>query len=325
MLENPETGSTITGEANNEYFGTGGRRKAVLLDEFPKWKHTDSSAWRSLGDVTSCRLPVGSANGKLNHFYRLKAGKEGMIKLKTLHWKLHPKKDQPWYEHEKTRRSPSELAAEVDINYAASVKDRAYEGYDQHIHVQSVERDTNAPISLMCDFNINPMSWAIAQEFGGYCCFIGELSLATVSTARAAEKFGNKYRNHKNKQVFIYGDASGHARQRAIKGLPTEYNIITKILRDKYGWEVVICVPAGNPLVSVSIEALDKRFCDWENSNKSWITIDPSCVALIESLEQTQRKDDGLLKDGAEHMTDGPRGWANYKYPLGKKSRSYKS
>ena len=324
LIKNPETGSSISGEANNEDFGSGGRFLATLLDEFSKWKHTDAGAWQSLGDATDCRLPVSSAKGKLNKFYRLRAGLEGAIKKITLLWKLHPHKDKAWYEDEKKRRSPRELAAEVDINYAASIDSRAYESYDEDLHVKEVNYDTDTPVTLMCDFNINPMSWAIAQEYGAYCCFINEMSLPTVSTARAAEKFAELYKTHKNKQVFIYGDASGHARQRAIKGLPSEYNIIAKILK-KAGWDVVICVPKGNPLISESIEALEKRFCDWENGNKSFITIDPKCVALIESCEQTQRKDDGLLKDGAEHMTDGVRGWANYKYPISKQSRSYKS
>ncbi len=323
IVKNPETGSTITGEANNKYFGSGGRRRAVLLDEYAKWEHTDESAWQSLGDVTPCRLPVSSANGKKNQFYKLRAGEVSQIKVARVHWKDHPHKDNKWYEAEKTRRSPSELAAEVDINYAASVTNRAYESYKESVHVKSVKYDTDTPITLMCDFNIDPMSWAIAHEFGGECAFFEEISMFTASTARAAETFGKRFKAHENKQLNIYGDASGHARQRAIKGLPSEYTIVSDILRVQYGWQVTIYVPKGNPLVSPSIEALEKRLSDWEHQGKSWITIDPKCRALIESFEQTQRKDDGIDKSGVEHMTDGPRYWAYFKYPIISREVSY--
>ncbi len=324
MIENPITGSTITGEANNADFGSGDRRKAVLVDEFAKWRHTDDQAWQSLGDVTDCRIPVSSARGKNNRFYRLKNQEEVTIEVARLHWKQHPHKDAAWYEREKTRRSPSELAAEVDINYAASVTNKAYPSYDENIHVRPVPIDLHTPLTLMCDFNINPMSWAVGQEYGGYAKFVGELSLSSVSTPAAAEAFARKYKSHINKQVFIFGDASGQNRQRAVPGLPSEYGIIRDILKQR-GWAVSLHLPRGNPLVPESVEALDKRFCDWENKGKSWITIDPSCKKLIESFEQTQRTDGGIDKDGTEHMTDGPRGWAAFKYPISQKSRSYKS
>ncbi|KKM80598.1 hypothetical protein LCGC14_1338210 [marine sediment metagenome] len=323
IVKNPETGSTITGEANNKYFGSGGRRRAVLLDEYAKWEHTDESAWQSLGDVTPCRLPVSSANGKRNHFYRLRAGEIGKIAVTRIHWEDHPHKDSAWYEAEKTRRSPAELAAEGDINYAASVTNRAYESYSEQQHVKPVKYLSDAPISLMCDFNIDPMSWAIAHEFGGECAFFDEISMYTASTARAAETFGKRYKKHDNKQLNIYGDASGHARQRAVRGLPSEYQIIIDILRKQFGWQVTLHVPRGNPLVSPSIEALEKRLSDWERKGKSWVTIDPKCRALIESFEQTQRKDDGLDKSGVEHMTDGPRYWAQYRYPIISRKVSY--
>ena len=91
-LINPDTGSNIAGEANNMFFGTGGRRKAVLMDEFAKWLHTDSAAWQSCSDVTLCKLAISSARGKRNHFYRLRSGKAGKIKKVRLFWKIHPHK-----------------------------------------------------------------------------------------------------------------------------------------------------------------------------------------------------------------------------------------
>src|SRR3989338_6931362 len=57
---NPATGNTIIGESANPHFGSGGRRKALLLDEFSKWDDSvASAAWTATADVTKCRI-VGS-------------------------------------------------------------------------------------------------------------------------------------------------------------------------------------------------------------------------------------------------------------------------
>ena len=44
----------------------------------------------------------------------------------SLIWKLHPLKDQKWYEFEKDRRTPEALAQEVDLNYEKSLEGRVY-------------------------------------------------------------------------------------------------------------------------------------------------------------------------------------------------------
>ena len=145
-LQNPETGSSITGESNNANFSTGGRYAAVLFDEFAKWEGTDKAAWMAAGDATPCRIPVSTAFGAAGQFYDLVTDptKEKI----RLHWSLHPlkaagaycnyprKRDEaseaddvfegqaleqfirsPWYNKECQRRSPLEIAQELDMDY----------------------------------------------------------------------------------------------------------------------------------------------------------------------------------------------------------------
>jgi hypothetical protein len=143
-LQNPETGATITGESNNPNFGTGGRYKACLLDEFAKWESTDEAAWTSLGDATPCRVPVSTPFGAGGKYYFLTI--EGKVRMTTMHWTLHPEKAaglycqfpppnvddkwklgkdwkpeeklrSPWYDAQDKRRTPLEMAQEIDIDY----------------------------------------------------------------------------------------------------------------------------------------------------------------------------------------------------------------
>ncbi len=141
-LQNPETGSSITGESNNENFSTGGRYLAILFDEFAKWKLTDKSAWADAGDATPCRIPNSTPFGAAGQYYDLVTdpAKEKI----RLHWSLHPikakeaycnwprRKDDedfeeeedlerlirsPWYDKECQRRSALEIAQNLDIDY----------------------------------------------------------------------------------------------------------------------------------------------------------------------------------------------------------------
>jgi hypothetical protein len=139
-LSNPATGASITGESNNANFSTGGRYASILYDEFAKWEGTDRSAWTAGGDATPCRIPVSTAFGASGQFYDLVQSGKRKIRL---HWSKHPEKGEglycvwpkpvgadelvdsehcvglrsPWYDKECERRSPLEIAQELDMDY----------------------------------------------------------------------------------------------------------------------------------------------------------------------------------------------------------------
>jgi len=146
-LVNPETGAAITGESNNANFSTQGRYAAILFDEFAKWESTDERAWTAAGDATPCRIPVSTPFGAGGQYYSLVTG--GRIRRLRYHWSRHPEKaiglsciwpppnedererlgedwepeeviTSPWYEKQKGRRQPSEVAQELDIDYLGS-------------------------------------------------------------------------------------------------------------------------------------------------------------------------------------------------------------
>lgn len=116
---NPQTGATITGEATNANFSRSGRRRAIFFDEFAFWE-TDQQAWRASADASNCRIVVSTPCGFNNQFAKLRHS--GSIQVETLHWKLHPEKDQAWYDNECKRRNfdQVEIAQELDINYEGS-------------------------------------------------------------------------------------------------------------------------------------------------------------------------------------------------------------
>jgi len=127
-IQNPQSGGSIAGESNNANFGTGGRKNAAFFDEFSKWEHTDDAAWTSAGQTSSCRIAVSTPLYKNNRFFALQ--KEPIHRV-TVHWSQHPIKSAGitkvdgrttswWYEEQKKRYRPDELAQELDISYAGT-------------------------------------------------------------------------------------------------------------------------------------------------------------------------------------------------------------
>jgi len=152
-LVNPDNGNTIVGESANEDFGSGGRSKAILLDEFSKWDGSIADAcWTATADVTRCRIVTSTPKGSGNKFAKLALGIDEKIAKVTLHWTRHPLKQKnlyykgadgrhipiekdtdayklwksgvnvrsDWYDGEAERRSVADLAQEVDIDYLRS-------------------------------------------------------------------------------------------------------------------------------------------------------------------------------------------------------------
>jgi len=135
-------GNIIAGESMNEAFGRAGRYNAILLDEFAHLVGTlADSIWQACGDSSPCRLPVSSPKGKINKFAKLRfpEADQPKIEVMTIHWSLHPEKDQAWYEKEKLRRNDIEVAQELDISYLSSAGKPFYAGFRQDLHVIEYE------------------------------------------------------------------------------------------------------------------------------------------------------------------------------------------
>ena len=120
-LINPETNNIITGESMNPDFGRQSRKNVAFFDEMAFWD-AGMEAWESCGDTTPCRIAVSTPAGH-NFFAFLR---ESGLDVMTLHWKLHPFKDQKWYEYQQARRTEEEIAQELDISYQKSQAGQVY-------------------------------------------------------------------------------------------------------------------------------------------------------------------------------------------------------
>ena len=70
-IVNKDLGSAVIGEATNENFARGDRKKAVLFDEFQTWEKGDE-AWRSASDATPCKIALGTPQGEDTAFAKIR-------------------------------------------------------------------------------------------------------------------------------------------------------------------------------------------------------------------------------------------------------------
>lgn len=149
-LVNPVNGNSIQGESSNTEFSRGGRYSVVFFDELAFWEWADK-AWAAAGDATKCRFAVSTPNGA-NFFKTLRFS--GKILVRTIHWKLHPEKDDDWYRAQCAGRLPEEIAQELDINYERSQAGRVYDEFENVIFGNHPYND-RLPLYVSWDYGLS--------------------------------------------------------------------------------------------------------------------------------------------------------------------------
>lgn len=155
-LHNNENQSTIDGESTTGDVGVGGRRTAILLDEFAKVDE-GYKVLEATRDNTKCRIFNSTPEGTGNAYFDIRqkaADKATPMKLLTLHWALHPekaaglywdssgKKRSPWYDNECLRTANlREIAKELDIDYEAS----GYQFFDPALLEVQMRKNVRPP------------------------------------------------------------------------------------------------------------------------------------------------------------------------------------
>ena len=150
-LINPDNKNMIVGAAPTERFSRQGRYSLIWGDEFAFWTR-GRSAWTSMGDATKTRIVSSTPNGKGNKYAEL-ALKSKINKI-TLHWRMHPLKDAKWYEKECERRTPEEIAQELDISYNKSTSNRVYPEFGERNYSEKQEYDSTQPLFVSWDFGL---------------------------------------------------------------------------------------------------------------------------------------------------------------------------
>lgn len=96
------------------------------------------------------------------------------------------------------------------------------------------------------DQNFTPLSSAIVVIRDNVPFFLDEIVLESAVSRQSAIEFVEKYKNHKNKMVYIYGDPAGRAGEK--HGHKSDYNEIEDYLR-LHGWKFERRVRPAHPAI----------------------------------------------------------------------------
>jgi phage terminase large subunit len=114
----PDSRSILIGESGDE-LGRGNSTSIYFVDESAFLEHpliVDAA----LSQTTNCRQDISTPNGMANSFAHRRFS--GSVDVFTFHWRDDPRKDQAWYDKQVEELDPVVVAAEIDINYSASVE-----------------------------------------------------------------------------------------------------------------------------------------------------------------------------------------------------------
>lgn len=181
---------------------------------------------------------IGVPDG-LNHYYdmaqRAELGTDPDWKL--YHWKSSDILPPDVIAAAKRRMSLRQFRQEYEASFETSTG-RIYEDYGKHNYTDA-RIEKHEQLLWMHDFNYTPLSSAVGvirnnTVSGNQDVYLlEEIVLTSAVAQQSAQEFVDRYRNHDNKRVLIYGDPSGRAGEK--HGHESDYTNIERVLRDN-GW-----------------------------------------------------------------------------------------
>lgn len=172
----------------------------------------------------------------LNHYYELceraKSGDDPNFRV--FHWKSAEILPPDVIEDARRAMSARQFRQEFEASFETA-SGRIYDDYCSDNHTDAAI----LPHEQLCwyhDFNYTPLSSGIGVrrgERGDVVYLLEEIILTSAVARESALEFVDRYSEHKNKHVIIYGDPSGKDGEK--HGHASDYTEIERVLRS-HGW-----------------------------------------------------------------------------------------
>lgn len=193
----------------------------------------------------------------LNHYYDVadyaENGKDPLYQL--FHWKSAEILPPDVIKAAKRTLSPMQFRQEYEASFE-SAQGRIYSDYSkENVTIATIK--PHEQLLWMHDQNYTPLSSAIGVRRGpvdkhgkfehkNYIYLLDEIILTSAVSRQSAEEFVDKFKDHKNKHVIIYGDPAG--RQGEKHGQESAYKSIEEVLRN-HGWKFTRRVKRQAPAI----------------------------------------------------------------------------
>lgn len=252
----------------------------------------------------------------LNHYYDMAeyAKNSGDKDWGLFHWMSSEILPADVIDAAKRKMSPKQYKQEYEASFETA-SGRIYEDYGKHNYttrtIQSHEQ-----LLWFHDFNYTPLSSGIAVRQGNSVYLLDEIILTSAVARQSALEFVEKFRNHKNKNVIIYGDPSGRAGEK--HGHQSDYNGIESTLRSN-GWKVERRVKLSTRSIRDGQNAVRAKILNAKG--ETTLFVNPKTAKWIhEGLGRVQVKEGSSFleddKDQYQHITTAVRYMCDFEWPV---------
>lgn len=169
----------------------------------------------------------------LNHYFDLceKAEHGGDPNFKVFHWKSAEILPADVIDAARRAMSARQFRQEFEASFETA-SGRVYEDYGKDNYTDAVILP-HEQLRWYHDFNYTPLSSGIGVIRDGKVYCLEEIVLSSAVSRQSALEFVERYKDHKNRHVVLYGDPNGKDGEK--HGQASDYLEMEKVLRD-HGW-----------------------------------------------------------------------------------------
>jgi hypothetical protein len=263
---------------------------------------------------------IGVPDG-LNHYYDMAeyARTSGDPDYGYFHWKSSEILPADIIASAKRTMSRKQYLQEYEASFETA-SGRIYEDYDGRIggrNYTDTTLDPHEEIFWMHDQNFTPLSSAIAVVRKGIPYIVDEIVLESAVSRQSAEEFVEKFKDHKNKMVNIYGDPAGRAGEK--HGHKSDYTEIEAVLR-QHGWKFRRRVRPSHPSIRDRQNAVRAKI--WNAAGETTLFVNPVTapwshkgLATVQLQEGSTFQED--QKNQYQHITTAIGYFVDVHWPVG--------
>jgi hypothetical protein len=252
----------------------------------------------------------------LNHYYDLcqKAEVDSDINFKVFHWmtaEIFPK----MAEDAKKVMSLKQYKQEFEASFETATG-RIYEDYSSANHTTETIQE-HEQLLWYHDFNYTPLSSGVGVKRGDDYYLLEEIVLISAVALNSAQEFVERYKDHKNKKVIIYGDPAGKAGEKHSQA--SDYTDIESELRSN-GWTYERRVRSKAMSIKDSQNALRAKIKSADNVVSLYVnTINAPYTHKGLSTVQLKKGSTFMeVESDYQHITTAVRYMMDYEHPVNK-------
>jgi hypothetical protein len=194
----------------------------------------------------------------LNHYYDLcmQAENGQDPNFKVFHWKSAEILPPDVMAAMMRAMSAKQFRQEFEASFETATG-RIYEDYDKRNHTDA-RIEPHEQLMWMHDQNFTPLSSAIGVRRNEGLYLLDEIVLTSAVSKQSALEFVEKFKDHQNRHVLIYGDPAGQAGEK--HGHASDYTDIEGVLK-AHGWTFKRKVRPAHPAIKDRQNAVRAKIC----------------------------------------------------------------